>query len=137
MFYLQASSPDGVARDAAGASDINNEELALFVQDKWQAGHGLTIDYGLRWDAQLMPETVDPKTTAFAFLLNDARFPSDGTIPDQLKQFQPRVGVAWDVNQDAKSVVRASAGVFYARQNMLTQVGAVRNKLNCHIDSFI
>ena len=28
--------------------------------------NGLTVNYGLRWDAQLMPETVDPKTTAFA-----------------------------------------------------------------------
>ena len=125
MFYLQSSSPDGIARDAAGASDINNEELALFVQDKWQMGHGLTLDYGLRWDAQLMPETVDPKTTAYAFLLNDPRFPSDGTIPNQAKEIQPRVGVAWDMNQDAKSVLRASAGVFYARQNMLSQVGSV------------
>jgi hypothetical protein len=125
LFYLQSSSPDGVARDAAGESDINNEELALFVQDKWQVGHGLTLDYGFRWDAQLMPSTVDPKTTAYAFLLNDARFPSDGTIPDQWKQFQPRLGVAWDVNEDGKSVVRASTGIFYARQNMLSQVGSV------------
>jgi len=29
------------------------------------------------------------------------------------------------VNQDGKSVVRASAGVYYARQNMLSQVGSV------------
>ena len=33
LFYLQGSSPDGIARDAAGESDINNEEFALFVQD--------------------------------------------------------------------------------------------------------
>ena len=38
LFYLQSSSPDGVARDAAGASDINNEEFSLFVQDRWQTG---------------------------------------------------------------------------------------------------
>jgi Carboxypeptidase regulatory-like domain/TonB-dependent Receptor Plug Domain len=125
LFYLQSSSPDGIARDAAGASDINNEELALFVQDRWQVGHGLTLDYGLRWDAQLMPETVDPKTTAFASFLNDPRFPSDGTIPDQWKQFQPRGGFAWDVGQKGKTVVRGSAGIFYARQNMLSQVGSV------------
>ena len=60
LFYLQSSSPDGIARDAAGASDINNEEFALFIQDKWQVGRGLTLDYGFRWDAQVMPETVDP-----------------------------------------------------------------------------
>jgi hypothetical protein len=125
LFYLQSSSPDGIARDAAGASDISNEEFALFVQDRWQPGHGLTLDYGLRWDAQLMPKTVDPKTTAFASFLNDPRFPSDGTIPDQVAQIQPRVGVAWDMNQDGKSVLRGSAGIYYARQNMLSQVGSV------------
>ncbi len=125
LFYLQSSSPDGVARDAAGESDINNEEIALFIQDKWQVTPRVTLDYGLRWDAQLMPETVDPKTTAYAPFLNDARFPSDGTIPDQWNQFQPRVGVAWDATGDGKTLVRASAGIYYARQNMLSQVGSV------------
>jgi outer membrane receptor for ferrienterochelin and colicin len=125
IFYLQSSSPDGIVRDAAGASDITNEEFSLFVQDKWLVGRGLTVDYGLRWDAQVMPKTVDPTTTAYAFLLSDPRFPSDGTIPDQWKQFQPRAGVAWDVNQDGRTLLRASAGVYYARQNMLSQVGSV------------
>lgn len=125
LFYLQSSSPDGIARDEAGASDINNDEIALFVQDRWQAGRGLTLDYGLRWDAQIMPNTVDPKTTAFAPFLGDPRFPSDGTIPDQWSQIQPRVAMAWDVARDGKSVVRASTGIYYARQNMLSQVGSV------------
>ena len=125
LFYLQSTSPDGIARDAAGESDINNEEFSLFVQDKWQVGHGLTLDYGFRWDAQLMPDTVDPKTTAFAAFLNDPRFPSDGTIPDQWKQFQPRGGFAWDIGQTGKMVLRASTGLYYARQNMLSQVGSV------------
>jgi hypothetical protein len=125
LFYLQSSSPDGIARDAAGASDIKNEEIALFIQDKWQAGGGFTLDYGFRWDAQVMPATVDPKTTAFAQFLTDPRFPSDGTIPNQWKQFQPRVGFAWDAGQKGKSVLRGSAGVYYARQNMLSQVGSV------------
>ena len=125
LFYLQSSSPDGIARDAAGASDIVNEEVALFVQDKWQPGRGLTVNYGLRWDGQKMPKTVDPKTTAYAAFLNDPRFPSDGTIPDQWKEFQPRVGFAWDVNEDGKSVLRGNAGIYYARQNMLSQVGSV------------
>jgi Carboxypeptidase regulatory-like domain/TonB-dependent Receptor Plug Domain len=125
LFYLQSSSPDGIARDAAGASDITNEEFALFAQDRWQPGHGLTIDYGLRWDAQVMPKTVDPKTTAYGPLLSDPRFPSDGTIPDQWHEFQPRGGFAWDVGQKGKTVVRGNAGVYYARQNMLSQVGSV------------
>jgi hypothetical protein len=125
LFYLQSSSPDGVARDAAGFSDISNEEFGLFFQDKWQVGRGLTIDYGLRWDAQRMPDTVDPGSTAYAPFLSDPRFPSDGTIPDQWKQFQPRAGFAWDLAQDGRSVVRGSAGIYFARQNMLTQVQSV------------
>jgi hypothetical protein len=125
LFYLQGSSLDGVARDAAGESDINNEEVALFVQDKWQVTSRVTLDYGLRWDAQFMPETVDPKTTAYASFLNDPRFPSDGTIPDQVNQWQPRVGVAWDATGDGKTLVRGSLGIYYARQNMLSQVGSV------------
>jgi len=95
------------------------------VQDKWQVTPTLTLNYGVRWDAQFMPETVDPATTAYAAFLADARFPSDGTIPNQWKQFQPRVGAAWDVRGDGRSVARASAGIFYARQNMLSQVGSV------------
>jgi len=125
FFYLQSSSPDGIARDAAGESDISNEEFALFIQDKWQPARGLTVDFGFRWDAQLMPSTVDPSTTVFAAFLNDPRFPSDGTIPDQLAQFQPRGGFAWDFANDGKSVLRGSAGIYYARQNMLSQVGSV------------
>ncbi len=125
LFYLQSSDNRGLAVDAAGASDINNEEFSAFIQDKWQATPKLTVSYGIRWDAQYMPETVDPKTTAYASLLNNPRFPSDGTIPDQTMQFQPRLGLAYDVKGNGKSVIRASGGIFYARQNMLTQVGAV------------
>ena len=125
LFYLQGGDNQGLPTDAAGASDINNEEFSAFIQDKWQATPKLTVSYGLRWDAQYMPATVDPKTTAFAPLLNNPGFPSDGTIPDQTMQFQPRLGVAWDVKGNGRSVVRASGGIFYARQNMLTQVGAV------------
>jgi hypothetical protein len=125
LLFLQGAGLQGLATDAAGASDINNEEFSLFVQDKWRISPELTLNYGLRWDAQLMPSTVDPKTTAYAPFLNDPAFPSDGTIPDQWKQFQPRVGVAYDVRGNGKSVFRANAGIYYARQNMLTQVGSV------------
>jgi hypothetical protein len=125
LFYLQGSSPDGIARDAAGESNINNNEFALFIQDKWQVNNKVTLNYGLRWDAQQMPKTVDPMTTAYAQFLSDPKFPSDGKIPSQWKEFQPRFGLAWDVKGDGKSVVRASAGLYYARQNMLSQVGSV------------
>jgi hypothetical protein len=125
LFYLQAAGRTGPATDEAGASVIANEEYGLFIQDQWLLRAGLTVNYGLRWDAQIMPETVDPMTTAYAAFLDDPAFPSDGTIPNQTNMWQPRVGIAWDVGRDGRSVVRANYGVFSARQNMLTQVGSV------------
>jgi len=125
LLYLQGAGLDGPATDAAGASNITNDEFSLFVQDQWQPRTNLTINYGIRWDAQLMPETVDPRTTAYGAFLDDPAFPSDGTIPDQWTMFQPRGGVAWDIRGDGLSVLRGSAGIYSARQNMLSQVGSV------------
>ena len=125
LLYLQESGSGFAGVPEPGASRITNDEFALFVQDTWKPNARLTINYGLRWDAQLMPETVDPQTTAYAQFIGQPNFPSDGTIPDQWKQFQPRLGVAWDAAGDGRSVLRASAGIYYARQNMLSQVGSV------------
>jgi hypothetical protein len=125
FFYLQGASRTGLATDETGASTVANEELSLFIQDQWQVRDNLTLQYGLRWDAQFMPETVDPATTAFGPFLNHAKFPSDGTIPDQVAMWQPRAGATWDVRGNGRSVLRASAGIYFARQNMLSQVGSV------------
>lgn len=126
LLYLQGAALDGPATDATGASNIDNEEYSLFIQDKWQAKHGITLSYGLRWEAQMFPAmTVSPQSTAYGSFLKDPRFPSDGTLPDQKKMFQPRVGFAWDLGQNGKSVLRANWGIYNARQNMLSQVGSI------------
>lgn len=126
LLYLQGAALDGPATDATGASNIDNEEYSLFIQDKWQAAQGFTFSFGLRWEAQLFPAMlIPPSQAAYGRFLNDPRFPSDGTLPDEYKMFQPRVGLAWDVAKNNKSVFRASWGIYNARQNMLTQVGSI------------
>ncbi|HEV7892060.1 MAG TPA: TonB-dependent receptor [Pyrinomonadaceae bacterium] len=126
LLYLQGAGPNGPATDAAGASDISNEDLALFAQDSWKIKPNFTVNYGLRWEAQIFPEPVTPPSqTAYGIFLNDPRFPSDGTLHSPKKEFQPRVGFAWDVANNGKGVLRASYGIYYARQNMLTQVGSI------------
>ncbi len=126
LLYLQGAGLNGPATDAAGASNIANNEPALFIQDKYQWRPGLTLSYGLRWEAQIFPDpTVAPAQTAYGKLLNDPRFPSNGYLPNQRAMFQPRVGFAWDVNKNSKSVLRASWGIYNARQNMLSQVGSI------------
>ncbi len=126
LLYLQGAGPSGPATDAAGASNIKNEDYALFAQDKWQVRPNFTLSYGLRWEAQIFPDpVVPPAQTAYGIFLSDPRFPSDGTLHNQTKEFQPRVGFAWDIGGKGKSVLRGSYGIYYARQNMLTQVGSI------------
>src|SRR5215470_7201284 len=127
LLYLQNGIPTGIAgAPPPGKSTIKNEDLALFAQDRWQIRPNFTLNYGLRWEAQIFPEPVVPPTqTVYASLLNNPRFPSDGTLHSPKKEFQPRLGFAWDLSSQGRSVLRANAGIFYGRQNMLSQVGSI------------
>jgi hypothetical protein len=127
LIYIQhGPTQAGETNDQSGASSIGNNEFALFIQDTWKVARNFTLNYGLRWEAQHFPDPViPPSQTAYGFYLNNPAFPSTGFIPNQNKMFQPRVGFAWDIRGNGKSALRASWGIFNARQNMLTQVGAI------------
>ena len=126
IFYLQDGVPTGLINIKPGASSINNEDYALFAQDKWQILPNLSLSYGLRWEAEIFPNVITaPSKTAYGIFLSNPLFPSDGTLHSQKKEFQPRVGIAWDVLNNHKSLFRASYGVFNGRQNMLSQVGSI------------
>ena len=108
----------------AGTQVIIQHELALFLQDSWKPRSNLTVNYGLRWEAQIEPSLITPIDQLFyAPLIGQTvtnsvgtfEFPGDGTIPSDYNMFQPRLGVAYDVEGDGKSVLRANAGLYYAR----------------------
>jgi len=126
LFLQHGPAVQGESFDASGASSITNQDYSLFAQDTWKIWRNFTFNYGLRWDAQIFPNpTIPPSQTAYASNLSNPNFPSTGFIPNQKKMFQPRVGFAWDIRGNGKSALRASWGIFNARQNMLTQVGAI------------
>jgi hypothetical protein len=115
LLYLQQAGVGRSVREA-GTQEIPQTELDFYVQDTWKPNPNWTFNYGLRWSAQLEPELLSPRdSTAYAPLYGTAGFPSDGTIPSDKKMIQPRLGIAWDPHGDGRSVVRASAGVYYAR----------------------
>ena len=99
---------------------------SLFVQDQWQPRPNLTLNYGLRWDAQLMPETVDPATTAYARVPErpgvSLRRHDSGPVEHVPAARRRRLGRQ---RRTAGRSCARSAGVYYARQNMLSQVGSV------------
>src|ERR1051325_5912364 len=127
LLYLQNGIPTGISgAPPPGKSTIKNEDIGLFAQDRWQIRPNFTLNYGLRWEAQIFPEPVlPPNQTVYAPLLTTPNFPSDGTLHSAKKEFQPRLGFAWDLSGQGRSVLRASSGIFYGRQNMLSQVGSI------------
>jgi hypothetical protein len=122
--YLQQAGIGGLTVDEAGTQTIIQHELAVFLQDSWKPRPNLTLNYGLRWEAQIQPGLITPIPDLFYFpfigqsvtnAVGTFEFPGDGTIPSDYSMFQPRLGIAYDVRGDGRSVVRANAGVYYAR----------------------
>jgi hypothetical protein len=116
LLYLQQAGVGGLSVEEAGTQDIPQLEPSFFVQDRWQPTPHLTVQYGIRWEAQLQPDPITPPNEVFfAPFIGRQNFPSDGTIPSDKKMWQPRLGISWDPGGDGKQVVRLSAGVFYSR----------------------
>ncbi|MCU1259564.1 MAG: TonB-dependent receptor, plug [Bryobacterales bacterium] len=72
---------------------------ALYFQDSWNVGHGLTLNVGLRLDEERQPP-YDPK-----------RFPTVEFGWGQ--KIAPRIGGAYDVLHNGKVKLYASYGKFY------------------------
>ena len=77
------------------------QKFSLFAQDTWKVRPNVTFNYGLRY-----------------FIQNEA-----DPVPTDKNNFQPRVGVSWDVFNNAKTVIRAGAGIFTGQiDNQITNV---------------
>jgi len=121
--YPARPTQAGETNDQSGFSSIANNEYALFLQDTWKVTRNLTLNYGLRWEAQQFPDPViAPSKNSLRPVLSNPAFPSTGFFATRNKLFQPRVGFAWDIRGDGKICPPGELGHFHARQNMLTQV---------------
>ena len=135
QLYLQQAGVGGRTVEQSGTQSLAQTDIGVFIQDTWKPTSRLTVNYGLRWEAQQQPDPItDPATVFYAPLIGQSRttpagtirFPSNGRIPSDFRMFQPRFGFAWDVDGDGKSVLRASAGQYFARIAALN-LASVRN----------
>ncbi len=120
LLFLQQAGVGGLTAEEAGTQSIIQDEPAVFIQDKWQPLSNLTIQAGLRWEAQLQPDPITPPDQVFysGFIGKTSQgqeFPSDGTMPSDKSMWQPRLGITWDPTKDGKTVVRANVGIYNAR----------------------
>ena len=111
-------------------------EPALFIADTWKANPRLTLTPGLRWEYSGVLHSPGSE-----HVLDSNFYPGDGVgllpaiangkmmrtvdapgelrgnfyLPDY-KNFAPRLGLAYDLTGNGKTVFRAGAGLFYDRK---------------------
>src|ERR1051326_2335326 len=103
-------------------SSLKNKPLAWFAQDSWKIRPNLTLNYGVRYDIELT-QTIPP--VDFVDPLSGLAVPAANTqafydafhvqqgFPRDTNNFAPRIGMAWDIQNNGKTVLRAAYGIFY------------------------
>ncbi len=98
--------------------DFTTRDYSFFIQDQWRATKKLTVNAGIRYEYSQLPQPsqVNPD------------YPQTGRINSPKNNWGPRLGLAYSIND--KTVIRAGAGMFYARfQGALLQSAFLSNGL--------
>ncbi|MBK9708777.1 MAG: TonB-dependent receptor [Acidobacteria bacterium] len=92
-------------------SNPDFNEFGLFVQDDWRISPRLTLNFGLRYDAQIVrqPPTLNDSPALLAAGIRT------NVIHNDLNNFAPRFGFAWRPTESDRLVVRGGYGLFYGR----------------------
>jgi hypothetical protein len=100
------------------ARSLSDEGYALFVQDDWRLSPRITVNLGLRYE---LTTVVQAKNDLIGNFLPGQGVVQDGTpqLPNVMngdhKDFAPRVGFAWDMFGNGRTVLRGGAGVYYSQ----------------------
>ena len=116
--------------NAAGTQLVDDKlgfrqrEFGIFGQDVWKVRPNLSITYGLRWEYYGVPFEIH---NGLSSLFQDPSGPAPFTfIPvgpgtghqlygSYYKNFEPRLGFAWDPFRDGRTSVRGGIGIFSDR----------------------
>jgi hypothetical protein len=125
--YPQGFATPGAVRtisfsDGEASHDQIFHQHALYVQDDWKVTRKLTLNLGLRWDANVgnLTDQTNNRTIKILQQINDPLAQAIVGDPKKLSrrtpswtEFQPRVGFAYDPWGDGKTVIRGGYGIFY------------------------
>jgi len=97
---------------------------SFFIQDDWQISDRLTANLGLRYDYQQQPfeqnngySNFNPNISSGGFL-GVVQYANTGGVgrnfvPESYKDFGPRIGFAYKLTNDGKTVARGGFGIYY------------------------
>jgi outer membrane receptor protein involved in Fe transport len=105
---------------------VHMYQLGGFVQDSFRVTPNLTINAGLRYDYWTVPKERDGRlftreTGPLGVGTGPFRPPSS-VYASSWPNFGPRIGLAWSLGSDRKTVIRAGAGIFFNSHPLYTGV---------------
>lgn len=125
--YTQAfvALPDGSAFAPAGTRynfTAYYPEYDFYIQDAWRFRPNLTFDIGVRYEPKLSPSSSglpilrpDQPVSLAAAPSNTLKYVEGKLFENDLNNFSPSVGFAWDPFKDGKTSVRANYRLAYDR----------------------
>ena len=94
-------------------SVIDQRAVALFVQDRITIRDAVTLDLGLRYEWHVTPTERDGRFVVFdtaSASLRRVGVDVDEIYRQNNRNLEPRLGVAWNLSRDGRTVFRAAYG---------------------------
>ena len=94
---------------------FTNQGYAAFAQDDWRITSRLTLNLGIRYELNTVVSEKNGEMANFDPIRGI--YQTDTPYNGDHNNFAPRVGLAWDVFGNGKTVVRAAGGILYEQMS--------------------